>query len=87
MGSIFWARGNVDGAIKHYRLAIKTDPGSANAHNNLGSAYRSKGLIDEAIAEYKIALELDPGHAKAKANLRFASSLKGGLMKQKGNQH
>lgn len=39
-------------------MAIELDPGSAEAHNNLGSALQQKGRLEAAVLEYKIASTL-----------------------------
>ena len=59
-------------AIDRFRQAVRLDPASAEAHNNLGSAFGLLGRFDQAIEEFREALRLDPSHARARENLGIA---------------
>jgi tetratricopeptide (TPR) repeat protein len=48
--------------------AIKYDPRSPEAHNQLGVTYRFMGRNSEAMAEFERALEMDPRFAEARLN-------------------
>ncbi len=71
------ARGDLDAAIRNYRLALETDPDSLRALANLGGALNSNGEYDAAIDTCKLALALDPRFAHAYNNLGVALQLKG----------
>ena len=66
---IFAAQHNLwDEAIFRWKKAIKLDPDSSAAHNNLAVAYEKKGLWDDAKKEYEAALELNPKNEYIQAN-------------------
>jgi tetratricopeptide (TPR) repeat protein len=69
LGVIYKDKGDLDEAVREYKLVIEKDPAYVMAHNNLGIIYHSKGLIDESIREFSIAIELDPDLAVAYYNL------------------
>jgi serine/threonine protein kinase/tetratricopeptide (TPR) repeat protein len=50
---------------------ISEEPGSVDAHFELGVVYKAAGLKSRARAELRRTLELDPGHAAAAAELRL----------------
>jgi tetratricopeptide (TPR) repeat protein len=58
-----------DQAITHYLAALKINPDSAVAENNLARIYHSQGKFDAAITHYLAALEIDPKLALARNNL------------------
>jgi tetratricopeptide (TPR) repeat protein len=72
-------KGDVEGAIREYRLALDLDPKFAGTHNNLGNALRMKGDVEGAIREYRLALDLDPRLAAAHDGLGDALRAKGDL--------
>ncbi len=53
LGIALAAEGELDGAIGHYRRALRLDPEVSNPHNNLGIALRSRGEIEQAIDHYR----------------------------------
>ena len=55
-------------AIFRWEKAVRSNPNSAAAHNNLAVAYEKKGLIEKAKKEYEIAIKLSPNHAQIKSN-------------------
>jgi len=68
-GLDLFSKGNVDGAIKAYQEAIRSDPKLAAAHNNLGTAYFAAGSFAEAAAAFRSACELDADYGQAFFNL------------------
>ena len=69
LGRSLFRRKRIDGAIAHYREAIRVAPGMATAHNNLASAYFAQGLIQEAAGEWGKALEILPYNHQARRSL------------------
>src|SRR5260370_7718705 len=62
-GNDRYTRGDLDGAIDDFGLAIAFDPKWAAAHDLRANAVYSKGNISAAIADYTTAIELNPRHA------------------------
>ena len=79
LGNAYAAKGSIDEAMEHYRMALTLKPHHAEAYNNLGLAYSSKGDTDSAIAYYQEALRLRPGSPSAHNNLGLAYSSKGDI--------
>ncbi|MCL6520737.1 MAG: tetratricopeptide repeat protein [Armatimonadetes bacterium] len=77
--------GELDKAIAHYRLAIKSDPDPGLAYNNLGAALAQLGRISEAMEVFHRAVESDPECCEAYVNLGRGYSLQGDLIKAKQN--
>lgn len=71
------ARGDLRGAVIHYREAVRLDPGAADAHYNLGIIYANDMMLDEAATEFSEALRVNPGFEQAREWLDRVSSLKG----------
>jgi Flp pilus assembly protein TadD len=65
LGILLAARGALDEAIDHYRIALQLYPQNAEAHNNLGSALFHTGKLDAALQEYQKAISLSPTFAEA----------------------
>jgi tetratricopeptide (TPR) repeat protein len=64
-------------AIAHLRAALRLDPGSAQAHSDLGSALAKTGQTPQAIEEFRAALRLAPGSAIVHNNLANALAAAG----------
>ena len=60
-------------AIDELRAALQWNPGSVEAHNNLGIALASIGRTAEAVNEFKQAIAIDPGFDDARRNLAMAT--------------
>ena len=71
------ARGQMDAAIRNYRIALETDPESVGTRINLGNSLRSKGDLNAAIEMYQSALDLEPRNANAHNSLGTALRAKG----------
>jgi protein O-mannosyl-transferase len=69
--------GRLPEAIAHLRAALRINPGSAQAHTDLGSALAKAGRPGEAIAEFRAALAGAPGSAVVHNNLANALAASG----------
>ena len=69
MGLIRQREGKVDEATSYYREALRSDPTSVDAHNNLGVVLAQQGLASEALPHFLEAVKLKPSFAKANQNL------------------
>ena len=76
LGSVYAARGDLSGAIRHYREAIEIDSTLADPYNNLGSMYARQNKLDLAIECFAKALQLEPNNPDAQRNLERARQLK-----------
>ncbi|PYV28162.1 MAG: hypothetical protein DMG27_02095 [Acidobacteria bacterium] len=65
-------------AAHEFRLAVRSDPTSPEAHNHLGVALAKMGDTDGAIAEFRKAAQLEPQNAAAHNNL-------GGILAGRGS--
>jgi tetratricopeptide (TPR) repeat protein len=61
-------KGDLDGAIKDYDIAIGLNPTDLFAFNNRANAWRDKGDLDRAIADYGAAIKVDADYAAAYIN-------------------
>ncbi len=68
-GDALLMKGDVDGAIREYREALRIHPNFAHAHNGLGLALDKKDDVDGAIREYREALRLGATDAATHYNL------------------
>ena len=70
--------GDLDEAIKEYRLSIKFDPYYDIAHNNLGVIYLDDLVqLQNAIDCFNTAVDCNPNYALAYYNLGRCYALKG----------
>lgn len=63
-------KGDTDGAVAIFRLAVEEFPGSANAYDSLAEGYLTGGQRELAEIFYRRSLELDPGNGNALEKLR-----------------
>jgi len=77
LGNALADRGDLGGAIHHYRLALQFKPDFSKAHSNLGLALAKQGKSDEAIQHYRRALQLTPNLPEAHSNLGLALAEQG----------
>ena len=57
-----------DTAVRHWTEAVRMDPRSAAAHNNLAIAYEKRGAWEAARSEYEAAVRLDPDDLTIRTN-------------------
>jgi len=66
------AQGNPADAALQFEKLVALQPGSADAHSDLGVAYVKRGRIKAAQEQWIQALEIDPDHASARKNLEVS---------------
>ncbi len=77
LGYLYWGMGNIDEAIKEYKLSIKFDSKYDIAYNNLGVIYLDDLVqMQNAIDCFKKAVECNPNYALAYYNLGRCYALK-----------
>ena len=59
---------HLDDAEAACRQALKINPASADAHNNIANVFRDRGEAETAETEYRRALSLKPGLVEARFN-------------------
>ncbi|MCE5262877.1 MAG: tetratricopeptide repeat protein [Deltaproteobacteria bacterium] len=64
--------GDWEGAVSHYREAIRINPNYPNHYNNLGTVLVHQGKPEEAIVQYGKSLALNPRHTGALFNMGLA---------------
>jgi protein O-GlcNAc transferase len=77
LGEVLWMQNDLSGALSEFEIAVRCNPGSGLARNNLGSAllyYQHD--IDRAIEELRSAVTSRPGFALAHLNLGKALAAK-----------
>ncbi|APR85174.1 Hypothetical protein A7982_10523 [Minicystis rosea] len=65
--------GHPEDAIRHYRIAVSTDPRSASSWYNLGVAYDRTNRREEGVDAFRHAYDLDPHGARHRATYLDAS--------------
>lgn len=67
-GNELFARGDLDGAVGCYGLALELAPDWADGHYNLANALQRLGRLELAVAAYDQALALQPEHIASRHN-------------------
>jgi tetratricopeptide (TPR) repeat protein len=76
LGNIYFNRGLLGEAIKHYSESLRINPAFALAHNNLGAALFRNENIEKAIFHFRAATRLEPDYNDARNNLNKTRALK-----------
>jgi Flp pilus assembly protein TadD len=79
LGVALQARGRLDEAISHFRMALQSNPEYFNAYYNLANALKAQGKLDEAVSYYYQALKIKPDDAGVHNNLGTALQARGRL--------
>jgi tetratricopeptide (TPR) repeat protein len=79
LGEALAKKGDPEGAIRQYEMALRIFPLHPESHNNLGAQYYGRGRVDEAIEHFRIAIAVKPDYAEAHLNLGIAYGDKGWL--------
>lgn len=75
-GDQYYQNGDIDSAIREFKLALMIDPENVNVHNSLGVCYGVKENQDDALASFKTAMRLDPNELMPIYNAGFVYMLK-----------
>lgn len=81
LGLEYQRRGNLDLALKYYRISENLKPDYAKLQNNIGTIMIEKGQLNEAAEAFKKAVESDPSDSTYSKNLGYAL-LEAGLIKE-----
>ena len=54
--------GDADGALEHYRAAVRLSPGQARAHFGIGVLLEARGEDAAAVDAFAEAVRADPGY-------------------------
>ena len=82
---ILLQKGRFDEAIARCQQAVKIQPRSARAHNNLAIAFLGKGQAREAVAQYNTSLEIQPDNARTLSNLAWVLATWPGALIRNGD--
>lgn len=74
----------VNEAMTYLREALRLDPASAEAHNNMGGALQRLGRFDEALEEHKEAARLNPALLDARYNIGVVDQALGRMDEARG---
>jgi protein O-mannosyl-transferase len=77
LGFAYHNKGDLDNAMKQYKLAIMINHNYPDTHYNLGILLADQGHFQEAMDQCGIAVRLDPKHAPAYYNLAYVLMLQG----------
>jgi tetratricopeptide (TPR) repeat protein len=55
-----------------WTVALRSNPGSLIAHNNLGTVFMTQGRMKEAVQEFNLVLQINPRFYRATNNLGYA---------------
>jgi tetratricopeptide (TPR) repeat protein len=69
LGLHYLEHNNLVKAVQHNQMAVRSNPGFAEAYNNLATALLRAGKRDSAITYYRKALALNPNLTAARASL------------------
>ena len=72
-------RGDLEGAIRQYREALRAHPDFVDARYGLGNALAMRGDLDAAAQEYRQVLEVQPNFVQAHNNLGRVLAAQGRL--------
>ena len=61
--------GRLDLSEKHFKEAVRLNPGHYKTYYNLGVLYTKKGMLEEAVHAYQKVLSLSTGDLKSRLNL------------------
>jgi len=69
LAAMLQGRGDLEGALTEYELALQIRPEDAVANNGMGSAFLASGKLDKAVVHLMAALKNRPGYFDAHYNL------------------
>ncbi len=69
LGSAVGRQGDFDGAVLHYREAIRLRPDYEKAHYSLAWVFERQGHLGAAIRHYESVLRINPNHEEARRAL------------------
>ncbi len=74
-GDELYQQGDVPGAIRELKTALKIDPGNVNVLNSLGVCYGVEGALEKALEVFREAIRCDPQEIMALYNAGYVHSM------------
>ncbi|MYA09663.1 MAG: tetratricopeptide repeat protein [Holophagales bacterium] len=69
LATLLVRRGDPEGAIEHFGVAVRLEPENAQTHSDLGVLLAEQGRNDRALEHLVRAVELEPGNGEARLGL------------------
>jgi tetratricopeptide (TPR) repeat protein len=76
-GVALGSKGDMVGAIREYRAALRENPGFVDAHVGLANALAATGQYQDAISHFQTVVKNRPTHLEARTGLAAALTLSG----------
>src|SRR5258708_464930 len=61
-GTVRQDKGDIEGALEDYNIAIRLNPDFADPYNNRGNVRKSKGNVEGGLEDYNNAIRLSPNY-------------------------
>jgi tetratricopeptide (TPR) repeat protein len=74
-GDRLYQEGDIDGAVREFRTALKLDAENVNVLNSLGVCYGVQGAYKKALRSFESVISLDPDHMMAYYNAGYVCTL------------
>jgi tetratricopeptide (TPR) repeat protein len=68
-GDDLYQKGDVEGAVAEFEMALRIDPQNLNVYNSLGVCYGVQGDLEKAVGAFQAAVEISPEDVMATYNL------------------
>ena len=65
LGTTYYNKGDLDRAMRHYRVAVEINPQKSGTYYNMGNVLADQGHFQEAMDQYAKALQFQPSNVAA----------------------